>query len=779
MNAPVRAPRDEWQRRMTSLREGYRPPDELTISPSVTLDSEFDEEVDPITYEVIRSHFWNINWDHQETVRRVSGSGVVVYGYDFNTSLQTEDGEGVVFGPGNLMFAGCADLVVKWTLEHRSWNTGIRPGDVFIQDDPWVGTNHAMDTAVYAPLFVGDRLFAWVYNVVHQRELGGVEPGGFVQTATDVYSESTFMPPVKLVDAGVLREDVADAWIRRSRLPELIYLELKSQLAGVDFAAARLTELVERYGARVVKGVMRRMIRDTETVVRRRLRTLPDGTWRDIRYAGGSLPDVRHAHRIELRVRKEDGHLYITNEGTEDSTGSFNITFGQFRACVLNGLLPQIAYDQFLCGAGVLRCMTFEPAEGRINTARHPAAVSTSMGTIITIGQSHQLFAKMLSASEETRRHVFAASGLHTCVLNAVFGVDQYGNPYANFPFDGVVGALGAFSDRDGIDHGGAISSTINPVGNVEQWEREIPFLYLYRKEVPYSGGHGKWRGGATFVTGWTGHKTDQSFISSGGLFQAVTLGMGVAGGFPATGGTMWSALDVPVGAEFAEGRLPGDPEELRRLAPGGGPPPPKKFDNRLLPDDVFEVMPSPGSGYGDPLARSPELVASDVAEGRLLAGQADVLYGVVLEGDTPRADEDATLRRRDELRAERLAAATPPNRPAVAAPERGTPAGALFESVEIRQAGDGTTWLACAACSASLGETSGSYREASAVLDRSLPSLDARIFQDPATQVDDGLVVRQFLCPNCAVALDTVVCPADQAPEWDVLLGGAPEETV
>ena len=163
--------------------------------------------------------------------------GVVVYGYDFNTSLQTEDGEGVVFGPGNLMFAGCADLVVKWTLEHRSWNTGIGPGDVFIQDDPWVGTNHAMDTAVYAPLFVGDKLFAWVYNVVHQRELGGVEPGGFVQTATDVYSEATFMPPVKLVDAGVLREDVADAWIRRSRLPELIYLELKSQLAGVEFAA--------------------------------------------------------------------------------------------------------------------------------------------------------------------------------------------------------------------------------------------------------------------------------------------------------------------------------------------------------------------------------------------------------------------------------------------------------------------------------------------------------------------------------------------------------------
>ena len=148
------SPRDSWSRRITSLKEGYIPPAELSIDPRLEFYADYDQDVDPITYEVLKSRFWNLNWDHQETVRRVSGSGVVVYGYDFNTSLQTELGDGVVFGPGNLMFAGCADLVIKWTLEHRSWTIGINPGDVFIQDDPWVGTNHQMDTAVYAPVFV-------------------------------------------------------------------------------------------------------------------------------------------------------------------------------------------------------------------------------------------------------------------------------------------------------------------------------------------------------------------------------------------------------------------------------------------------------------------------------------------------------------------------------------------------------------------------------------------------------------------------------------------------
>jgi N-methylhydantoinase B len=646
---------------------------------------------------------------------------------------------------------------------------GINPGDVFIQDDPWIGTNHQMDAAVYAPIFVDGRLFCWVYNVVHQRELGGVEPGGFVQTARDVFAEATFMPPTKLVDKGVLRDDVAEAWVRRSRLPELILLELKSQLAGVEFAAGRITDLVDRYGATTVKGVMRKMIADTAHVVRARLSQLPDGIWRDVRYVGGSLPGDRRAHRFEVSVRKENDRLVVSNEGTEPSTGSFNITAGQFRACFLNAAIPLLAYDQYLCGAGVLECIDFEFAEGCITSARHPAAISTSMGTIASITQSQHVLAKMLTATPELRRHVFAASGLHTCVLNAMFGVDRAGLPYANFPFDGVVGAIGAFADRDGLDHGGAISSTINPVGSVESWERDIPFLYLYRREVAYSGGHGKWRGGATFITGWTGHRTDDSYISSGGLFQAVTLGIGLAGGLPATGGSMWHATGTTIREEFAAGRLPATPEELRALAPDGAPPPPKKFDNPLRAGDLFEVMPSPGAAYGDPLLRAEELVETDVRRGATSAAQAEELYGVVLVGE--RVDSTATPARRAQLRARRLERAAAPATRAPVADGPTTHVENVLETVAVRSDASASRYLACAACDAALADSSGSYRDGAAVLEFGLPEIDSRIFQDPRTQVDDDLVVRQYLCPSCGLALDTIVCPRGSEREWDVRL--------
>lgn len=769
MNIAVTHP-SEARRRAASLLDGYMPGDKLIVDPSVVFHREYEENLDPITYEVLRSKFWNLNWDHQEALRRASGSLVVVYGFDFNTSIQTEEGEGVVFGPGNLFFAGCADLCVKWTLEHRSGGSGINPGDVFIQNDPWVGTNHQMDTAVFAPVFVDGKLFAWVYNVVHQRELGGVEPGGFVQQAQDVYSEATFMPPIKIVDRGELREDVLDMWVRRSRLPDLMTLETKAQLAGVQFAKRRLEEMLGRYGAKVVKGAMRGVIDNAARTVGRRLETLPDATWRDLRYVAGSSPGDRNVYKLGLTFEKRGDRLIVTNEGTDRSVGSFNITRGVLRAVIANVFIPLLAYDQFLCGAGVLRQIDFLVEGGdRITSARHPAAVSTSIGMCTAGAQAHYLAAKMLSADPELGKHVFAASCLHTLVVNQVFGREENGTPYANFPFDSVVGAIGAFTFRDGIDHGGGILSMMNPVGSCEGYEREIPFLYLYRKEMPASGGHGQFRGGCSFVSGFTGHKTDHAFISSGGLFQTVTQGLGLAGGFPATAGLMRHATGTDVPRLLADGKLPGGPEELEQLVPDLAPPPTKKFDNRLAQGDVFETWAQPGAGYGDPLLRDPQLVASDAASGRLLDGDSSAIYGVVLKQDGS-VDQEGTAEARRRAYEERLSHASKPRRP-VAGVASGAVLGKILATVDIRAGDDGAV-LACNNCGTSLGTGTEGYRAGCAELDMPLPSISP-YFGDPSTQVTDTLVFRRYLCPSCGSALDGVICrPADE-PFNDVIVTG------
>lgn len=760
----------EYRRRWDSLMDGYLPGTELQIAGGLEFHRNADEDVDPITYEVIRSRLWAINQDHQDTIRRISGSGVTVYAWDFNVSVQTEDGDGVVFGPGILFFTGCADLVVKWTLEHRSGNVGINPGDIFIQDDPWVGTNHQMDTAVYAPVFVDRRLFCWVYNCVHQQEIGGVEPGGFVQQARDTYWEATSFPPLKLVENGVWREDLVDAWTRRSRLPELNHLELKSQVAGIEFARARIEETIAAYGASTVKGVMRKMIATTETAVRERLATVPNGTWRDVRYCAGALPGDRNMYRLELGVTKTEDGLVFDNAGTDPSVGSFNITPGVWRAAILNAALPLLAWDQYLCGAGVLACMEFRPTLGTMMSARHPAAISTSLGTTNAVTQAQYLLSKMLGSSPQQRMNMLGSSALHTQVYTQMFGTDQNGRPYANFPFDGIAGGSGASSFCDGIDHGGGLISTQLRIGNAEEWERVIPFLYLYRREVPAGGGHGRWRGGTGLVTAWTGWKTDESYIASGGVFQSVTQGNGLSGGYPGSGGTFWAAERTEIAQALASGNWPDRPSELRKLAPHGALPPAKKFDNPLRTGDVFEVLPPLAAGHGDPLLRDPALVASDVARARVTREDADRLYGVVL-GEDGTVDVNASDASRRELRKERLRSFVREPSERRGAADRSAPEICrALETVAVIEV-DGQKQLCCAECREVLGTPSEGYRNGCGWLQMELGQIDPVVFLDPGTQVDERLVLRHYACPGCGSLLDADICRPDD-PAWpDVVI--------
>ena len=40
---------------------------------------------------------------------------------------------------------------------------------------------------------------------------------------------------------------------------------------------------------------------------------------------------------------------------------------------------------------------------------------------------------------------------------------------------------------------------------DVERFELAMPMLYLYRRELPWAGGHGRWRGGANYVAAYVG----------------------------------------------------------------------------------------------------------------------------------------------------------------------------------------------------------------------------------------------------------------------------------
>lgn len=756
-------------RKQHSFRHGYVPGAQLEVDPSLAFHTASDAAIDPITYEVIRSKLWNLNLDHGDTIRHVSGSSIVIEGHDFNASLTTELGDGVVFGPYAIFFAGCADAVIKWTLEHRSANPGIREGDVFIQDDPWVGTNHQQDTAVFAPVFWEGRLFAWIYNCVHQRELGGSEPGSFVTDTDDCFKEASFMPPVRLVDEGVLRDDILDAWTRRSRLPDLIALEVKSQLAGLNFARRRMRQILDEYGPARVKGAMHRMTENTARAVGRRLARLPDATWRDERYLCGAKTGDFGLYRICLALIKRGDRLTVSNRGTAPSVGSFNVSPGMLRGSVLAALFPLLAYDQYLCGAGLLRQIDWEFEQGSITSASHPAAVSTSVGSMAVLNQAHYLGAKMIAGDPELSSRALAPCAIHTLSTAGLKGLDQYGQPFLDSPLDGIAGGGGAFTDRDGMDHAGPICGVIVPITDIETSERKIPMLYLYRRELPQTGAHGQWRGGATIVAAWIGHRTNAAFASNGGLLQSVTQGLSLNGALPATGGRNWYAQGTDVQAWLREGRMPADPEQLRAMAPHGRMAPPKSLDIRLMPDDVFEIIPNPGGGFGDPLLRPPELLQADLQAGRLPRAQAERFYGAVLD-DAGGVDAEATAARRQTLRADRLVQSRAPREPVEGRAEPGNVVRGLLAGVVLADTAAGPA-QACRHCGRLLAAAAGCYRLGCRELEDDMTAL-SEFHLDPAEQAGQRLVLRRYVCPGCALALDAELCRPEDPPYVDLVVG-------
>ena len=152
-------------------RYSYVPPPaaELRLPPEVRLHSEFDLDIDPITYQVLRNRFWSMNLDHSDTIRRVSGSPVIVYMDDFNTALLTETADLLMAGPSIQWFAALGDLPIKWTMENRGRNPGIGVGDVFFHNDPWIGCTHSMDLGLFAPEFQVGRIFSWMSPTISTR----------------------------------------------------------------------------------------------------------------------------------------------------------------------------------------------------------------------------------------------------------------------------------------------------------------------------------------------------------------------------------------------------------------------------------------------------------------------------------------------------------------------------------------------------------------------------------------------------------------------------------
>ena len=97
-----------------------------------------------------------------------------------------------------------------------------------------------MDVTLLNPVFWEGKLFCWITNVLHQYDVGGITPGSFCPNARDAFDEGILIPPMKIVERGELRRDIEGVYLRASRKPYLVALDLRAQIAGNITATKRI-----------------------------------------------------------------------------------------------------------------------------------------------------------------------------------------------------------------------------------------------------------------------------------------------------------------------------------------------------------------------------------------------------------------------------------------------------------------------------------------------------------------------------------------------------------
>ena len=612
------------------------------------------DELDPLTYEVVRHRLWSVTDEMGEALKRMSGSPIVTDANDFDFAICDELGQEVQVGLYNTMLVGAVDLAIYWTLRHRAANPGIAEGDMFLCNDPWVGGGlHQNDVIVYQPVFHDGKLFAWTSAIAHQPDLGGVGLGSFSPAATDVFSESLPTPPVKVVRDGQLQRDVADLWVRRSRVPLLIGLDLRAKIGANNVGRERLHALIDQYGADTVKAVMKRMMNDAEARLRDKLTALPDGTWSATGYQDQSHEGDRGLHKITVTTTKAGDHLTFDFTGTDPQAGVINCTYAGLRGGVMLALLPILAGDIPWSAGGLMRCFDLTTEEGTLNNATFPAAVSR--GPIGPAWLTGSLVAEclsgMLDRSLELGKNV-QATCCGTWDTAIIAGLDERGEqpaPFLNIIMEPMAGGYGARPHADGIDTGGLFCIPMGRIPDVEMTEFLYPVLTLWRREVPDSGGPGRHRGGVAASVAITPHGTSVPMgliLASAG--KAVTQNAGLCGGHPGNTGLDVIARNSRISELFADGHMPSTlPEISDTLEPGQN-----YATSYLAPGEVFTMTWQGGGGYGDPLTREPDAVARDVRELKVTAEAARSVYGVIVSDSV--VDPAATTAERDQHRARR-----------------------------------------------------------------------------------------------------------------------------
>ena len=538
--------------------------------------------VDPILAEVVSRHLFSIAEEMSATLIRASFSPNIKERADCSTALFDKDGlviaqaERVPIHLGSMIGAVSA-------IRSRFEESEIRPGDMFLANDPYSGGGtHLPDINVIAPVFWNDRVVAYVANIAHHADVGGMVPGSEAAVCRSIFQEGLRLPAVRIMSENKINKDVFDIILLNSRTPDERVGDLNAQFASNVTGIRGVHALFERYGDRAEAAIAAYLSYTRKRFIAA-IETINPGSYNAEDFLDGEASG--ESARVALKLTIGDGRLSLDFTGSAPQLSwARNIPHQALLATVytvaksmLDPLVP--------ANAGYYDTITITAPSGSVVQPVAPAPVGCRS---ISCGVLGDVIAEALSQAMPDK--AIAGSGPHHL---AVFSGVMAGSDGYFVNYETIAGGMGARAYRDGMD---AVRVHASGASNlpIETLEHSYPLRVERYALRDGSGGQGTFRGGTGLVRDYRA-LVDGIHVSLSSERQHFPARGGGGGGDGAVG-------EFVLNPGTADERVLSSAEEDVPLAKGA----------------VLSIRTPGGGAYGPFEKRSPEALEDDRRQHRL-----------------------------------------------------------------------------------------------------------------------------------------------------------------
>jgi N-methylhydantoinase B len=542
-------------------------------------------ELDPVTLAVIQNGLQQVCNEMDLAFVRAAFSPVISEAMDRSDGIYARD-DGALIAQGELglpVFVGAMQFSTRAVIERVR---DVRPGDVIVVNDPYLGGTHLMDVKFVKPFFYRGELFAWLANTGHWPDTGGSVPGGFSANATEVEQEGLRLPPVKLIKEGRIDQEILAIILSNIRIADQRIGDIKAQGAALTVGEKRLTALLDRYGRSTVDDAIAELRARAAQQMRTKIAEIPDGAWRGQAFVD-SDGVIDEPLRIAMAITKRaDQTLHFDMSGSSPPCrGPMNSVLATTKSSIY--LAIKHVFPEVPINAGMFEPLKIADPEGTFLFAKYPRPVS---GCAAEVSQriAEAVFDALVPAIPD---RLFAAPA-GTSGNFALGGTDpKTGRGYVLYVISG--GGYGGSRHGDGLTNG-CSTIGISKSQPVEVLEQRYPVLFEEYSLHEGSGGAGQFRGGF-------------------GINYRLRLRRGTAR----------ASMVMDHGRQGPNGALGGQPGGVNRVTvirkDGSTYVPPhlsKDQDIHLDEGDVVAVSTPGGGGFGSPEEREPRLIERDLSCG-------------------------------------------------------------------------------------------------------------------------------------------------------------------